>query len=209
MKNSFKFLPVFLALALLFPVVALARIGVGVGTGKIQVDERLNPGTIYELPVLTILNTGDESSDYEVMIQYHQDQPEFEPEKDWFEFTPREFKLEPGEVQQVKIKLNLPVKAKPGDYFAYLEGRPAQKSESGQIRIGVAAATKLNFTVKSANLFTGIYYKALSFWKVYAPWPTVASGLVVIIILALWIKKNLKVDIKVKKKEEKKEVEKD
>ncbi len=50
----------------------LAQIGVGVGVGKIQVDEKLKPGMIYQLPSFTVLNTGGEPSDYEISIQYHE-----------------------------------------------------------------------------------------------------------------------------------------
>ncbi len=52
-------------LIFLFPTgVVFARIGVGVGTGKITIDENLKPGIIYKLPPLTVVNTGDEASDY-------------------------------------------------------------------------------------------------------------------------------------------------
>jgi len=105
-----KFIIFLLIAVLLFPLMAFARIGVGVGVGKIEINKPLKPGGIYELPSLPVLNTGDESSDYGVSIEYHQDQPQMKPPQEWFSFEPASFHLEPGQVQNVAIKLNLPVK---------------------------------------------------------------------------------------------------
>lgn len=69
---------------LFVPSLAFARLGVGVGTGKITVDEDLKAGSIYAVPPVTILNTGDEPSDYELLITYHSDQQEIWPDKEWF-----------------------------------------------------------------------------------------------------------------------------
>lgn len=171
-----------LLIAFLFPSFTFARIGVGVATGKISVDDKLKPGTIYELPPLTVINTGDEASDYEVGIEYHEKQPELRPQKDWFIFSPQKFHLKPGEVQVVSMKLNLPVMTEPGKYFAYLEGRPLKKSQNGQTSIGIAAATKLYFTIVPGNFFEGVYYKIVSFWNLYAPWPQRVAILIGILV---------------------------
>lgn len=185
----------------LLPVPIFASLGVGVGTGKIQVDQKLYPGTIYTLPSLTVLNTGDEPSDYEVTIGYHEKQPELKPLLEWFDFSPKKFYLEPGKSQSVSIKLNLPVKAQPGNYFAYLEGQPVAKSQSGGTTVGIAAAAKLYFTVSPANFIQGIYYKITSFWKVSQPWSGRIAILLAVILLFLLAKKYLKVQINLKKKD--------
>jgi hypothetical protein len=183
--------------------VALARIGVGIGTGKIQVDDKLKPGMIYKLPSLSILNTGDESSQYRVNVAYHEKQPELQPPQEWFIFTPETFQLEPGEGKTVDVKLNLPVKAKPGDYFAYLEGRPIKTAQVGVTTVGVAAAAKLYFTVIPADFIHGVYYKLVSFWKVYAPWPKRGAILAGIIVALLLCKKFFHIQINLKKPESK------
>ncbi len=177
-----------------------AKIGVGVGTGKIQVEDKLKPGMIYEFPSLTVFNTGDEPSDYEIAITYHQDQPQFQPLQKWFNFSPARFHLKPGEAQTVGIKLNLPLRTAPGDYFAYLEGHPVKKSESGQTSIGIAAAAKLYFTVVPANMVLGAYYRLVSFWQVYAPWPKVGVIVLLIFIAVILIKKHFKINIDIAKK---------
>lgn len=187
-----------LLLCLVFPGIAYAKIGVGVGTGKIEVKDKLKPGMIYELPLINVINTGDETLDYTVSVAYHQDQPQLRPKAEWLSFSPAKFSLKPAEVQVVKPTLNLPVSTPPGDYFAYLEAHPEQKAQVGGTTIGVAAAAKLYFTVAPANLVLGAYYKAASFWKVYSPWPQRALGALVIIILVLVAKKYLHIQVNLK-----------
>lgn len=194
-----KYLMIALALSTVMSSLSFARIGVGVGTGKIQVDEKLKAGMIYQLPPVTVLNTGDEKSLYQVTTAYSQEQTEFRPPKEWFIFTPENFNLEPGQVKIVEIKLNLPLKTVPGDYFAYLEASPTAKSTAGMATIGVAAASKLSFTVAPSNIFQGIYYKAISYWKIYQPWTgrgTIAIGIIFALIL---FKKFFKIELNTKK----------
>jgi hypothetical protein len=186
---------------LFFSTVSLvsARLGVGVATGKIQVEERLKPGQIYVLPPLTIVNTGDEESDYKVVISYHEGQQELRPAKEWLAFSPKSFHLKPGISQLVEIKLHLPLKVEPGDYFVYLEGQPDEKDQAGQTKVGIAAAAKLYFTVEPANLWWGAYYKLVSFWSVYEPWPQRVSYVIIGIGVILILRRFLNVQINVKK----------
>ena len=178
--------------------VALAKLGVGVGIGQIRVESKLFPGTIYKLPSFTVLNTGDEESDYAVSISFNEKQNELKPKEEWFAFSPQKFHLKPGEVKIVDVKLDLPLKMEPGDFFAYLEARPVMDSKKG-VSIGIAAAAKLYFTVVPANIFQGIYYKILSFWKIYAPWPKRAAITLLVIVLLIVFKRFFNVNLKVKK----------
>lgn len=185
-----------------FPSAVFANIGVGVNTGKIQVDEKLKAGMIYKLPPITVINTGDEPAEYETSVAYHQDQPELRPEQDWFIFTPQKFHLEPGKAQLVEIKINLPIKIEPGNYFAYLEGHPVAVVQKGTTSLGVAAASKLYFTVVPANIFYGIYYKIATFFSVYAPWPQRVVIAILVIGLLVLFKKFFNIQINLKKPRE-------
>jgi len=193
----------FFSLLLIFPVFALAKIGVGIGTGKIVLDQPLKPGLIYTLPILTILNTGDEPSMYGVSITHRENQPEMNPPLTWFSFSPSTFRLEPGKAQQVQVKLSIPIKgAKPGNYFVFLEGHPIKAVATGGTTIGVAAAAKLYFTVDSANIFTGLYYRIVSLLTIYTPWSYVVLAIIVVAMLILLIRKyfSLNFGFSVKKK---------
>ena len=172
-----KLLILFILAAFAFPQLVSAGIGVGVNLGKIQIDEPLKPGGIYNFPSIGVINTGDEAGDYELAVTYHQDQPEKRPLQEWFTFTPSSFHLEPGESQSVAVQLGLPLKMTPGEYFAYLEAHPVIIAGPGTT-IGVAAATKTYFTVAPANIFQAVTYRISSFVANNAPWTYVVLAIV-------------------------------
>lgn len=123
------------------------------------------------------------------------------PPKEWFIFTPSEFHLEAGQSQIVQVQVNIPVKTTPGDYFAYLEGHPVRKdSSAGGATIGIGAAAKLLFTVAPANIFQGIYYRALFLMTTNAPWSYVILALIAASILVVFFRKYFSFNIGIKKK---------
>jgi hypothetical protein len=198
-----KFIIFFLIGGLIFPFLAMARVGVGIGGGKIIVDEPLKAGTLYDVPPVTILNTGDEASDYEVDVAFHVEQQEIWPEREWFEFSPKEFYLEPGDAQLVEVRLNLPVKVLPGNYFAFIEGKPLKKATetSGGAHVGIAAASKFYFSVAPNNIFQGLYYRFLSLYNNAKPWSHVILVVVVLAILITIFKKTFKIQLSVGRKQ--------
>ena len=178
---------------------ALASVGVGVNLGKIEIDKPLKPGGIYNFPSLGVINTGNEAGEYELEITYHQDQPQLRPAQGWFSFSPSSFHLEPGQSQSVAVKLSLPIKVKPGDYFAYLEAHPVIKAGPGTT-IGVAAATKTYFSVIPANIWQAIYYKTSSFFTIYAPWTYVVLAIVIGAVIIAIFRKFFAFQIGIRKK---------
>jgi len=197
MKTSKIFLITISLSLIAFP--ALASVGVGVNLGKIQIDEPLKPGGIYNFPSIGVINTGDTAGEYELAVTYHQDQPQLRPVQEWFSFSPSSFNLEPGQSQSVAVKLTLPVKAKPGDYFAYLEAHPIIKAGPGTT-IGVAAATKTYFSVIPANLWQAIIWRISSFWTMYAPWTYVVLAIIVAAIIIALFRKFFAFQIGIRRK---------
>jgi hypothetical protein len=182
---------------------AYAKIGVGVGTGKIQVDQSLKAGLIYTLPSLVVLNTGDEVSEYSVSVKHRENQTELKAPEGWFKFKPEKFILDPGKSQSVEIKLYLPVKgAAPGDYFVFLSASPESKTDVKGTSLGIAAAAKLYFTVAPANFFTGIYYRIISILSGYSPWSYIFLIATIFILFLIVIRKyfSFEIDFNVKKK---------
>ena len=184
---------------LAMPLFTFARVGVGVNLGKIELDESLKPGGIYNFPSLGVINTGDEAGDYEVAVTYHQDQPQLRADQKWFDFSPSQFHLEAGKSQSVEVTLNLPMKVKPGDYFCYLEAHPIIKAGPGTT-IGVAAATKTYFTVAPANIWQAIYYRISSFFTMNAPWSYVVLAVVITAIILVIFRKFFSFKINIRKK---------
>ncbi len=185
------------AVALIFPIVAMmpslpavAAPGVGISTGKIEVEENLQPGARYHLPSLAVINTGDETAEYEVGLAFHSEQPELRPDEDWFSYTPRTFTLEPGAVQEVAIDILLPITVESGQYFAYLEGRPVQSSTGSTV--GIAAAAKLHFSVSDGDLWSGLSHRLPQLWAQVTPWLQIAAVATLGVMIALIAKKRFK-----------------
>ncbi|MEK7609683.1 MAG: hypothetical protein AAB470_01000 [Patescibacteria group bacterium] len=175
-----------------------AKVGVGMGAGEIRLTESVKPGGVYELPSLRIFNTGDEVTIYGMNIAYHQDRPELRPAQSWFSFNPATFTIEPGKSQEVKVTMLVPVKAKPGDYFAFVESGPVASNSPGT-SVGVAVASKLFFTAAPANIFQAISYRTSSFLAVYSPWSWVGLGLLASIIFIIVVRKFFSFNIAVRK----------
>jgi hypothetical protein len=182
-----------------FPAVTLASIGVGVGTGRIEVKEELKNGGIYTLPSVVVFNTGTQKADYSMDVTLNEKQPQLKPNPKWFSFSPNRFSLEPGKSQVVTPSINLPISTPPGEYFAYLEAHPAGTVQQGNTAVGVAAATKLSFTVKPTNMFFGILFRLWSLFKQFAPYSYIATTSIVILLVWRVIRKWLRFEIKVKK----------
>ncbi len=165
----------------------------------------MKAGKTYQLPVssLVIINTGNEPASYEAEVTYHVDQEEMWPPREWFTFSPIDFDLEPGKSQEVTVEINLPVRAVPGDYFAFLEGHPIDRgvmTSSGVASIGIAAATKFNFTVAPSNIFQGIYYKIASFFAKTTPWSYIVIAVIFASILVTLFRRRFNFNISVGKK---------
>ncbi len=183
----------------LVPGTVWAQGGVGVNVGSIQVDEDLAPGATYHLPSIGVINTGHDASDYSVRISHLADQEQLPPPEDWFSFSPAVFPLEPGETQTVGIRLDIPITARPGDYFALVEAFPVVSDQAGVV-IGVAAATKLSFTVRPSNPFL-----ASALWAYYrvndtAPYSYLTAGLLVLLILGYFGRRHLRIQIRVERR---------
>lgn len=180
---------------------AFADIGVGISNGKIVVDEELKPGFIYELPPITVFNMGTERAEYGINLQYAQNQQELEPGQNWVSFSPNVFSLSPDESQKVTAHLTIPISAKPGEYFAFIDAHPYAETQNGAMTIGVAAGAKLYFTVVPANILEAIYYRIIYLFTEYAPWSYIAVGVIILIILAFVARKVLKIQIRIQKKD--------
>lgn len=192
-----------LSLALVAALLAIsssahADVGVGVNLGSIDIDDRLAPGGRYSLPTLGVINTGDEPGDYEVVISYLADQDEKRPPEDWFEFQPQRFFLEAGDSQQVNIRITLPNGAEPADYFALIEAHPVSTQEG--VTIGVAAATKLSFTVKPSSQFAAWRLNVAHFFEDGTPWSYVIPSSLLALLLLYLLRRYFRLRLRVERR---------
>jgi hypothetical protein len=180
---------------LLLPAQAFADVGVGVGTGKIDVKEPIRAGGIYTLPPITVFNTGDQEATYAMYVTLNEKQPQLKPDPAWFSFSPAEFNLKPKQSQVVTPTFSPPLVTQPGDYFAYLEARPSKTVKQGSTTIGVAAATKLSFSVAPSNIFVGLWYRLRDLYKQWWPWDLIVIIAALIAVTYRVLKKHFKIQI--------------
>ncbi len=199
------------------PTFGQDRVGVGVGTGKMEVDEELLPGRGYNLPPLVVFNTGDVSSFYEIVVEYSDRETGLRPDKDWFTFTPQTFFLEPGGQQTVSIRLTMPLRGtQPEDYFALIVAQPTDEvsdeqqtdddtedesaEDEGSPRagatVGVAAGSRLYFTVAPANFFQALYYRLSDIYDENKPACSILIVIVILLILRSIFKRYFKIERK-------------
>ena len=178
--------------------VAEADPGVGVNLGRIEINDRLAPGGSYNLPVLGVLNTGSDPGDYEVVITYLGDQSQKRPPAGWFSFQPQRFYLEAKQAESVNIRLTLPTGADPGDYFAFIEAHPLNESQG--VRISIAAATKLSFTVKPSNWFEAQRVQINRYIDDNEPWSYVIPGAALTALLLLTLRRFFRVRLRLERR---------
>jgi len=186
-------------LFLIVPYLSDAKMGVGVNLGKIEIDEPLKPGGVYQFPSIGVINTGDEAAEYRLTVTYHEKQEQLRPAAEWFRFNPSFFRLEPGKSQNVEIALTLPLKATPGNYFAYLEAYPVIAAGPGTT-VGIAAATKTYFTVKPANTLQAVLQRIKTFIQSTKPLAYVVSAVIASALLFFIVRKFFSFRIAIRKK---------
>jgi hypothetical protein len=175
---------------------ALAQAGVGIAPGVIKVEEPLFPGSYYKLPSLQVVNTGTVAGQYEIMLTSVAEQKELQPPKEFLSFSPGSFRLEPGASQTISLTLNIPARAKPGDYLAYIEAHPVS-SGTGGTSVGIAVATKLFFTIKPANIFVSIGYSIAGFFTRTAPVSYIVLGIIVLGVIIFFLRQHIKFEVKI------------
>lgn len=186
---------------IIFPLCAQSRVGVGAGTGKINLGIKLLPGETYDLPTIIFANTGNEKSEYKISLQKTAEVGKINLPEEWIQFEPKRFTLAPKESQIVKIKIRLPINIDSGEYLGYIKCSPVSSEASiGNTSIGIAAATKITFTILPKNIWQKTTQKASIFWKKYSILVFIASILIVIAIILIFFRKTFRLNFKLEKK---------
>ena len=162
---------------------ARADVGVSLSAGRVELIEELARGGSYTLPAIGVTNPGTEAAAYRMGVGYLQDQAEGRPTEAWFEFSPREFTLQPGGTQAVFTTIHVPTDARPEDYAALLRAQVAPAGEGA--RIGAAAAAVVSFTVKPSNPLEPWLLRAQTAAGRYAPW-SYGVPTATLLLLGLW-----------------------
>lgn len=147
--------------------------GVAVDLGRIAIDQKLQAGGSYTLPGMGVRNPGTEVTSYRMGTQAIRGSNS--PDEDWFEFSPAELRLKPGETRLVRTRLRLPTGADPGDYETLLGAQIV--SEGAGVQVGAAAAARLTFTVEPSSALAAWWLSAKTVFTDALPWSGILPAL--------------------------------
>jgi hypothetical protein len=166
-------------LLLAFPAAAAASIGVGIQVGPVRLAGIAHAGQTYDLPPVYVVNTGTEPETVRLEVQRLSKGTGRDVPKSWFKPGQTDVHLDPKQSATIPVQLVVPAGATPGPYFSDVVAHGSASIEAGQATLGVAAATKLKFTVGKAV--------PAGFWS-RLPSPLAwAGGIIVLAGGGLWL----------------------
>lgn len=137
-------------LLLAFPAVAAASIGVGIQVGPVRLAQIAHAGQTYDLPPVYVVNTGTESETVSLAVKRLSKGTGRDVPAAWFQPRQTDVHLDAHQSATIDVQLAVPADAKPGRYFSDVVAHGSASINAGQASLGVAAATKLQFTVAKA-----------------------------------------------------------
>jgi len=166
-------------LVLAFPAAAAASIGVGIQVGPVRLAGIAHAGQTYDLPPVYVVNTGTEPETVRLEVQRLSRGTGRDVPKSWFKPGQTDVHLDPKQSATIPVQLVVPADATLGPYFSDVVAHGSASIEAGQATLGVAAATKLQFTVGKAV--------PAGFWS-SLPSPLVwAGGIIVLAGGGFWL----------------------
>ena len=147
---------------------ATASRGVAIDVGRIEVTQELTPGASYRLPTIGVRNAGDQPARYAMTSSAVVDPERRGVPTDWFKFSPRKLKLDPGETKRVRARMDVPTNADPGDYITLVGAQIVSEGEGAQV--GAVAAARTTFTVESASALESWWLRLKTFLDDHMPW---------------------------------------
>lgn len=178
-----KRLTVVISAALALAAPAHASQGVAIDLGRIDIQQKLTPGGSYRLPTMGVRNPGTEKTTYELKASPLVMKGKDEPPQGWFHFSPGKLTLRPQETRAVKVRIDLPTGANPGDYVALVGPQIVTKGSGAQV--GAAAASRVTFTVEPATWLQAEWLKLKTFFSDRAPWSYVVP-FVLLLSFLVW-----------------------
>ena len=142
-------LAVFIALLLLlsFPLAAEASVGVGIQAGPVRLGSVAHAGQSYSLPSVYVVNTGTETETVILRVERLSHGPGRAVPPSWIQVAGHGVQLQAHQSARIPLQLVLPGGAQRGRYSSDIVADVTGTISVGQANLGVAAATKLVFSV--------------------------------------------------------------
>ena len=141
--------PVALVALASFTPTSDASVGVGVQVSPVRLGSMAHRGGRYALS-LDVVNTGTEAEAVRMRVERLSRGPGWAVPPSWIQFPGSAVQIAPGKAARVSLDLVVPDGAKPGGYLSDIVASGSATGQTGTGNLGVAAATKLEFSVSSA-----------------------------------------------------------
>jgi len=136
------------ALALLaWPAASYASVGVGVQAGPVSMGGLAHPGGQYALTPIYVVNTGTETESVSISVERISPGSGRTVPPGWITASSAPVQLSGAHSARIPLQLTVPRTAAPGRYFSDVVAKGSASVSAGGARLGVAAATDLEFTV--------------------------------------------------------------
>lgn len=139
--------PAAVGMLIAFPGLAQASIGVGVQGAPVRLRTVARPGSSYALPPVYVVNTGTQDESISMRIQRLSHGPGRTVPPSWIHFTGNGMQLPARKSARIPLELVVPASAAPGKYLSDVVVVGSAAIAVGKTNLGVAAATKLEFSV--------------------------------------------------------------
>jgi len=136
------------ALALLaWPAASYASVGVGVQAGPVRLDGLAHPGGQYPLTPVYVVNTGTQTESVSIRVERISPGTGRTVPPGWISASSAPVRLSHAQSARIPLELTVPRSAPAGRYFSDVVASGSASVAAGGARLGVAAATALEFTV--------------------------------------------------------------
>jgi hypothetical protein len=183
------------ALGVLFlaaaPVAAYASVGVGVQADPVQLAGVAHPGGTYSLPPVYVVNTGTEPESVTIRIERISRGTGHTVPRGWISISALPSSLGHGQSARIPLSLVVPASARPGQYFSDVVVMGSAALTAGSARLGVAAATDLEFRVVPGVVSTA--------WFTVPTWVLLAVAFSVALALAVVLMTRSGISIRVER----------
>jgi hypothetical protein len=139
--------PIALLLLLSFPLTATASVGVGIQAGPVRLGSVAHAGQSYSLPPVYVVNTGTKTETVSLRVERLSHGPGRAVPPAWIQVAGHGVQLQPHQSARIPLQLVLPDDAQRGRYLSDIVAAVTGTISVGQANLGVAAATKLVFSV--------------------------------------------------------------
>jgi hypothetical protein len=175
--------PIALTVLLSLPAAAEASVGVGVQAGPVRLGNAAHPGGDYALTPVYVVNTGTQAEFISVRVERLSPGSGRRVPSSWIHATGPRVQLSPRQAARIPLELTIPAGAKPGQYLSDVVVAGSTAVSVGMANLGVAAATKLEFSVAPGSA--------------HGPWPFVPAwmwwtlgGLLLLALAAFGIRRS-------------------